>query len=188
MARNLPRRVKSATLPVPAASAAAFGIPSKAVDAAKQPFRFRMTRHAKERFRRTTRSAGGEETQVYAIAFFGILMILLSIVMVVDPDYWSDGIVKFSQTKYFHGFEIISRLGFGAIFIAFSSQTLYPAVIGGFGYLLVAVGGGLLIAGPSRHRLFAVWAANTFKKTFRRAGFVSIVLGVFIAYAALVDR
>jgi hypothetical protein len=122
---------------------------------------------------------------MYAIAFLGILMILLSAVMAVDPDYWLDGIVAFSRAKYFHGFEIISRLAFGAVFIKFSEQTLYPAVIGIFGYLMVAVGVGLLIAGPSRHKRFAVWAAMKFNKIFRLAGIVSIMFGIFIAYSAL---
>lgn len=122
---------------------------------------------------------------MYAIAFFGILMILLSAVMVADPDYWSNGIVMFSRAKYFHGFEIISRLGFGAIFVAFSEQTLYPAVMDVFGYLMVAVGVGLLIAGSSRHKQFAVWSAKKFNKIFRPAGIVSIGFGIFITYGAL---
>jgi hypothetical protein len=104
--------------------------------------------------------------------------------MVIYPNYWSNGIVRFSEARHFHGFEIISRLSFGAIFIAFSEQTLYPAVIGVFGYLMVAVGVGLLIAGPSRHKQFAVWSAKKFNKTFRPAGIVSIVFGIFIAYGA----
>ena len=112
-------------------------------------------------------------------------MILLSAVMVVDPDYWSNGIVRFSRAKYFHGFEIISRLGFGAIFIAFSEQTLYPAAMGTFGYLMVAVGVGLLITPPSRHKQFAVWSAKKFNKTFRPAGTISMVFGAFIIYGAL---
>ena len=122
---------------------------------------------------------------MYAITFFGILTILLSAVMVIDPDNWSNGILKFSRMTYFHGFEIVSRLFFGAIFIAFSEQTLYPTVLGAFGYLMVAVGVGLLIAGPSRHRQFAVWSARKFNKTFRPAGVVSTVVGVFIIYGAL---
>ena len=124
-------------------------------------------------------------SHVYAIAFFGILMILLSGMMVLDPDKWSTGILKFSQMKYFHIFEIASRLLFGAIFITFSEQTLYPAVMGAFGYLMVAVGAGLLMAGPSRHKRFAVWSAKKFNKTFRPAGVVSTVAGVFIVYGAL---
>ena len=112
-------------------------------------------------------------------------MILLSGVMVIDPDKWSDGILKFSRMTYFHGFEIVSRLLFGAIFVVFSEQTLYPTVMGAFGYLMVAVGVGLLVAGPSRHKRFAVWSAKKFNKTFRPAGVVSTVAGVFIVYGAL---
>ncbi len=122
---------------------------------------------------------------MYAIAFFGVLMILLSAVMVIDPDNWSNGIVRFSRTKYFHGLEIFSRLGFGAMFIAFSEQTLYPAVMGTFGYIMVAAGVALLIIQPSRHKQFAVWSSKKFKKIFRPAGIVSIVFGVFIVYGAL---
>lgn len=31
---------------------------------------------------------------MYSIAFFGILMILFSAVMMFNPDYWSNGIVS----------------------------------------------------------------------------------------------
>ncbi len=112
-------------------------------------------------------------------------MILLSTMMVINPDSWSNGILKFSQMKCFHGFEIVSRLFFGAIFIIFSDQTLYPTVMRAIGYLMAAVGVGLLIAGPSRHKQFAVWSAKKFYRTFRLAGIASLVFGAFIAYAAL---
>ena len=122
---------------------------------------------------------------MYAIAFFGILMILLSTMMVINPDSWSNRILKFSQMKVFHGFEIVSRLFFGVVFITFADQTLYPAVMRAFGYLMAAVGVGLLIAGPSRHQQFAVWSARKFFRTFRPAGIVSLMFGAFIAYAAI---
>ena len=122
---------------------------------------------------------------MYAIAFFGILMILLSAVMAIDPDNWSSGILKFSRMKYFHEFEIVSRLFFGALFITFSEQTLYPAAMGAFGYLMVAVGFGLLVAGSSRHKQFAVWSAAKFNKVFRPAAIASTVFGAFIVYSAL---
>lgn len=122
---------------------------------------------------------------MYAIAFFGILMILLSAVMAIDPDNWSNGILRYSRMKYFHGFEIVSRLFFGATFILFAEPTLYPTVMSAVGYLLLAVGLGLLVAGPSRHRQFAVWSAWKFNKTFRPAGILSAAFGVFIVYGAL---
>lgn len=122
---------------------------------------------------------------MYLIAFFGALMILLSAVMVVNPAYWSEGIVRFSQKPYFHPFEILSRLIFGAIFIVFSDQTFYPVIMLVVGYLLVAVGAGLLITPPSKHKQFAVWSAQKFKQTFRPAGAISLAFGVFIVYSAI---
>jgi len=124
---------------------------------------------------------------MYAIACFGILMMLISAVMVINPEYWSDGIVRFSEKTYFHPFEILSRLGFGTILIVFSDQTLYPSVMLGVGYLLVAVGIGLLITPPSKHKQFAVWSAKKFKNVFRPAGIGSFFFGVFLIYAAVAD-
>ncbi len=122
---------------------------------------------------------------MYAIAFFGSLLTLLSAVMIIDPDRFSSGIVRLSRAKYFHGFEVVSRLGFGAVFIAYSEQTRYPAVMEVIGYLLVAVGVGLLLTPPSKHRQFALWSAKKFRRVFRPAGMVSIVFGLFIVYGAL---
>jgi uncharacterized protein YjeT (DUF2065 family) len=127
----------------------------------------------------------GEEKIVYGIAFFGVVMVLISVLMVINPDNFSSGILKFSRMAYFHGFEIVSRVSFGSLFVAFSEQTLYPAVIDAFGYLMISVGIGLLIAGPSRHKQFAAWSARKFNRTFRPAGIASIVFGTFIVYAAL---
>ncbi|WP_457654021.1 hypothetical protein [Rhodocaloribacter sp.] len=122
---------------------------------------------------------------MYIIALFGVLMVLFSAVMVINPEYWSNGIVRFSEKAYFHPVEILSRLGFGVIFIVYSEQTLFPDVMLGIGYLLAAVGSGLLITPPSRHRRFAVWSVRKFKRTFRPAGVISLAFGAFIVYAAL---
>jgi len=122
---------------------------------------------------------------VYLIALFGVLMMLLSIVMMVNPDYWSRGIVKFSKVAYFHPFEILSRLIFGVVFITFAGQTLYPMLISVVGYILVIVGVGLLFTPPSKHRQFAVWSAQKFRPVFRPAGVVSFAFGIFIIYTSL---
>ncbi|MBT8052826.1 MAG: hypothetical protein HKN57_13020 [Xanthomonadales bacterium] len=122
---------------------------------------------------------------MYGIAFFGFLMMLLSIVMITNPEYWSNGIVKFSKKPYFHPFEILSRLAFGVVFIMSADQTLYPSLMLVIGYLLIAVGAGLLLIPPSKHRQFAVWSARKFKNTFRPMGFGSLFFGAFLVYAAL---
>ena len=122
---------------------------------------------------------------MYLITFFGLLLMLLSIVMIASPEYWSRGIVKFSEQSYFHPFEILSRLAFGVVFIVSADQTLYPTLMLAIGYLLLTVGVGLLLTPPSKHKQFAVWSAHRFKNTFRPMGLVSLFFGAFLIYTAV---
>ena len=105
--------------------------------------------------------------------------------MGISREYWSEGRLRFSEKPDFHPFEVRIRLGFGVIFIKYAGQTLYPAVMLGFGYLLVAVGTGLLITPPALHRKFAVWSAGRFRSIFRLAGMGSFFVGLFITFAAV---
>ena len=97
-----------------------------------------------------------------------------------------DGIVNFSQKPYFHWFEVISRITAGFIFVFFNKSTLYPQLILSIGCLLIAVGFGLLITGPVKHRKFAVWSAYKFKSTFRPAGVGSFIFGSFLIYISTI--
>lgn len=119
---------------------------------------------------------------MYFITAFGLLMICLSIIMIVNPNYWSNGIVDFSRKPYFHWFEVISRLITGFVFVLYSQTTLYPQLTLSIGYLLIAVGLGLIIIGSAKHRKFAVWSAHKFKSTFRPAGFGSFIFGILLIY------
>lgn len=102
--------------------------------------------------------------------------------MIVNPKKWSNGIINFSKKPYFHWFEIISRLIAGLLFVRYSETTLYPQLVLSIGYLLMAVGFGLVITGSVKHRRFAVWSALKFKSTFRPAGFGSLIFGSFLIY------
>lgn len=119
------------------------------------------------------------------ILFFGILLMLLSILMIVNPEYWANGIIKFSEKSWFHPFEIISRFVFGLSFILFAGKTDYPNLMLAIGYLLIAVSVGLLFTPPSKHRQFALWSAKKFRNKFRWLGFGSLGFGAFLLYAAL---
>lgn len=112
-------------------------------------------------------------------------MMLLSIMMITSPVYWSNAIVKFSEKRYFHLFEILSRLAFGVMFIMSADQTLYPGLMLGIGYLLLAVGAGLLLIPPSKHKQFAIWSALRFKHMFRPMGVGSLFFGAFLVYATM---
>ncbi len=106
--------------------------------------------------------------------------------MIVNPSYWSNGIVDFSRKPYFHWFEVISRLIAGLVFVLYSQTTLYPQLVLSIGYLLIAVGFGLIITGSVKHRQFAVWSANKFKSIFRLAGFGSFIFGGFLIYISTI--
>lgn len=123
---------------------------------------------------------------MYLILSFAILLIVLSSYMVLLPKNWANGIVRFSQWRYFHPFEIISRLAVGLGFIYFSDQSKYPQLILGIGYLLVAVSIGLTFTLPTKHKQFAVWTADKFLPVFRPAGIVSICFGIFLIYSVLI--
>ncbi|MCF6193520.1 MAG: hypothetical protein L3J46_04215 [Kangiellaceae bacterium] len=123
---------------------------------------------------------------MYFIAAFGLVMMGLSIIMIVNPNYWSNGIIDFSRKPYFHWFEVISRLIAGYVFVVHNKSTLYPQLILSIGYLLIAVGIGLLIAGEIKHRKFAVWSAHKFKSTFRFAGIGSFMFGIFLIYVSTI--
>jgi len=122
---------------------------------------------------------------MYIIAFFGFLMVVLSLLMIIKPESWANGIVEFSEKPYFHPFEIISRFGFGIIFVLFAGKTLYPKLITIIGYLLLAVSIGLLFTPPAKHRQFALWSAHKFRNKFRLMGFFSLAFGTFLIYAAM---
>ena len=122
---------------------------------------------------------------MYFIAFFGFLLMLFSVLMIIKPECWADGIVKFSQKLWFHPFEILSRFVFGLGFVLFAEETLYPKLTLVIGYLLIAVSVGLLFTPPAKHRQFAVWSAHKFRNKFRWLGFASLFFGAFLIYIAI---
>ncbi len=123
---------------------------------------------------------------MYFITAFGLLMMCLSLIMIINPSYWSDGIVRFSKKSYFHWFEVSSRVIAGYVFVLFNKSTLYPQLINSIGYLLIAVGFGLIIIGSIKHCKFAVWSAHKFKSTFRPAGVGSFLFGGFLIYISTI--
>ena len=122
---------------------------------------------------------------MYSIAVFGFIMVLISVVMMAKPDAWARCIVLYSRMPYMHALEILIRLGFGLLFVKYASDAKFPLTIEIMGYILLAVGIGLMLTPPSSHRRFAVWSVETFSKHFRRAGLVSFAFGVFLIYVAM---
>jgi len=120
-----------------------------------------------------------------AIAIFGVVMVVISLFMIVKPEAWVQIVLRFVRMPYMHPIEIIIRLGFGLLFIQFAEHSKFPLVIKIVGYVLLAVGIGLMLMPPSFHRRLALWAVEKVSKYFRPAGFFSLAFGVFLIYAAV---
>jgi len=105
--------------------------------------------------------------------------------MVAKPLQFSRGIARFSEKKYFHQFEIISRLVLGVVFLMFADKTSYPAVVSLLGGVLCFVSLFLIVIGPSRHRRFALLTSGI-GKNFRILGLLAIVCGAGLVYLVLV--
>ena len=125
---------------------------------------------------------------MYFIAGFGLLMMCLSLLMIVSPNHYSQGILNFSNKVYFHWFEVISRLLIGFALVIFNQAASYPLLILSIGCVLVAVGCGLVITGETKHREFAVWSAHKFKVIFRPAGVGSFILGLVLIYISNIGQ
>lgn len=121
---------------------------------------------------------------MYFIALFGLLLTALSLVMIISPQRWSDGIISFSQKSYFHGFEVMSRFIAGCLFISFHQSTLSPLLIQFLGYLLIVVSIGLIICGSPKHQKFAIWSAVKFKPYFRACGVGALLFGNYLIYVS----
>ena len=122
-----------------------------------------------------------------AIVFFavGALMALISLWMAFKPADFADGVLAFSEWRWFHAFEVLSRLVIGLAFIVLNEAFVYPGFATGFGYLLVAVGIGLIMLGRERHERFARWTATLSPAVFRPSGAVGFALGALLAWLAL---
>ncbi|ASP47520.1 hypothetical protein [Cognaticolwellia beringensis] len=119
---------------------------------------------------------------MWLLSFFGLLMMVISLVMIKNPQTFATGIIKFSQQTYFHVFEILSRLFFGVVFVYYSPLTLAPIMNATLGYLMLLVAILLLVIGADKHRTFALWSAEKFSTTFRVSGFFSFIFGSYIIY------
>ena len=122
---------------------------------------------------------------MFAIGVFGLGMVGISLALVARPDAAAEAVRRFVRLRYFHPFEIVTRLGFGVLFVLYADQSKFPTVIRVFGYILVAVGLALMVTPPSYHRRFGIWSVDKFSKYFRVAGLGSLAFGVLLVYAVI---
>ena len=122
---------------------------------------------------------------MFAIGVFGVGMVGISLALMARPDASAEAALRFVRLPYFHPFEIVTRLGFGVLFVLYADQSKFPTVIRVFGYILVAVGLALMVTPPSYHRRFGIWSVDKFSKYCRVAGLGSLAFGVLLVYAVI---
>ncbi|MCW8878318.1 MAG: hypothetical protein OQJ89_11960 [Kangiellaceae bacterium] len=122
----------------------------------------------------------------FSVVIFGSLMMFFSLIMIANPTYWGEVIVRFSLKSWFHWFEVVSRLTFAVLFFLAAQYSPFPNLILTMSYLLFFVSAFLLIMAPKRHKAFAVWSAKSFNKWFRPLGVLSLGFGGFLVYISLV--
>ncbi len=123
---------------------------------------------------------------MYAILVYGLLIIAVSLFMIVKPDRWVELATRYCEFRYMHPIEIAIAVGFGLPFIVFAGESAFPTFFKVFGYVLVAVGIGLMLTPPSIHRRFGIWSLKKMERLFRPAGVVSLAFGAFLVYAAVI--
>lgn len=114
----------------------------------------------------------------------GLLTVVLSLIMILNPRGWARGILAFAAWRWFHIFEITSRLALGGVLLYFAGQTLYPTLMRVLGGLFLFAGVFLIFLGVKRHREFADRVAE-YVWLFRPAGAAALGFGVFVIYAAV---
>lgn len=114
----------------------------------------------------------------------GLLTVVLSLIMIASPKGWARAILAFAAWRWFHIFEITSRLALGLVLLFFAGQTLYPTVMQVLGGLFLFAGVFLIFMGVERHREFADRVAE-YVWFYRPAGIAALGFGLFIIYAAL---
>ena len=121
------------------------------------------------------------------VMLFGGLLSLLSLRMIIFPTAWAQGIIVFSRWRWFHLFEILSRLFFALIFYCAAAQSMYPKLHFAIAVLLTFTTLYLIWLTEKKHKQFAIWSARKFKNWFRPLGFITLILGGWIISTATIS-
>ncbi|MCT8987857.1 hypothetical protein [Shewanella phaeophyticola] len=119
------------------------------------------------------------------ISLWGVSICCFGLFMLFKPEAFSSAIVTFSHQRYFHYFEIISRLAIGAVLLLGADQTRYPLVFEFIGNLLFMVAILLVFMTEKHHKIFAVKAAKQGLAWFRPAGLAALLFGIWTIYVTL---
>ncbi len=121
----------------------------------------------------------------YIILLFGISILLLGVVILVNPDSIIGLITSHSESLGLHVLSVVVRLVLGIALITYAAESHYPVGLQILGWLTVTVAIILGVMGRSRFKGLTTLSLS-FASTFGRfAGFLAILLGGFLIYAVV---
>ena len=121
----------------------------------------------------------------YVILLFGISILLLGVVILVNPDSILGLIRSHSESLSLYVLAVVVRLVLGIALITYSAESHYPVALQVLGWLTVTVAIILGIMGRSRFKGLMTWALSFASAFGRFAGGGAILLGGFLIYAAV---
>ncbi len=119
----------------------------------------------------------------HILIMFGILMLLIGIVAIVNPDYIFRLLTNNSDKFWLHTTAVLVRLLFGILFIHQAAESNYPRTIEVLGWVFIAAAIILTLIGRNKFQRLITWATSLMKSFGRIAGVLVISFGVFVIYA-----
>ncbi len=121
----------------------------------------------------------------YIILLFGISILLLGVVILVNPDSIFGLIISHSESLSLHVLAVVVRLVLGIALITYAAASHYPVALQALGWLTITAAVILGIMGRSRFKGLMTWALSFASAFGRFAGFGAILLGGFLIYAVV---
>lgn len=120
------------------------------------------------------------------ISIWGVSICFFGLFMLYKPVAFADAIIVFSRKRYFHYFEIISRLAIGAALLLDAHNTAYPLIFEFIGNLLFLIAIALVFMTEKHHKKFAVSAAKHCVSWFKPAGLAALTFGIWTLYTSII--
>ncbi len=121
----------------------------------------------------------------YILLLFGISILLLGVVILVNPDSIFGLIISHSESLGLHVLAVVVRLVLGIALITYAAESKYPVALQVIGWLSVTAAIIFGLMGRSRFMGLITWGLSFASSFGRFAGFLAILLGGFLIYAVV---
>jgi hypothetical protein len=119
------------------------------------------------------------------IVFFGLLIFLAGIIIVINPDTIF-GVLRNNLEKVsLHVLAVGVRVVIGILLILSASASKYPTIIGILGWLSLVAAATLFVIGRRRFLRLMSWALSLPQPYSRISGLVAMAFGGFLVHAFL---